>query len=342
MNNVSIPLNTSILDEKLNTIDSEQILSGLFRGGIGFLIAPPDSGKSYLCLSIAYELALPNYPNIVGLKNSNSKPFKTLLWSVEDGLVGTLPRVKAHLQSFSEIVKGLLESHISLYDRYDPICCASSLVGKPEGSRAAKSLELLIEESKHFDLVIIDTLRDAAGSAKEVEDDYVIRTTLEKLAREADVAVLVVHHPTKEVSRGKEVINSVSGSGLSSTLSKSKLHYYLDRSRDKGKQIQIRHTKANYLSVEEQFRDPIALSWSSSSLIHRADLSIDELIESKQRARRIRKNLPSLPAVPRVIEREESLLSGESIRLAEEGGAQGPFGGGLASELSILSKISKK
>lgn len=341
MSSISIPLNVTKLEEKFKEIDREQILCGLYKGGIGFLIAPPDSGKSYLCLSIAYELALPSYPNIIGLRSQKQKPVKTLLWSVEDGMIGTLPRIKAHLEVFSNDVKELLEHNISLYDIYDPICCSSSVVNKPEGSRASNSLERLIEEAKTFDLVIIDTLRDAIGSAKEVDDDYFIRIALEKLAKNADVAVLVVHHPTKEVSRGKDVINSVAGSGLSSTLSKSKLHYYLDRSRGKNseaQQIRIRHTKANYLSVNDQFRDPVVLAWSCGSLIHRADFSINELIGNKQQSRkRARKKVSLLPEEPKIIKREESLLSNESIRLAEKSNATGPFGESLASELSNIN-----
>ncbi|NMS64518.1 AAA family ATPase, partial [Vibrio parahaemolyticus] len=120
-----------------------------------------------------------------------------------------------------------------------------------EWEEASSALEKLIATAKGYDLVVIDTLRDAIGSADVVDDDYYIRIALERLANEANVAVLVVHHPTKDVSRGKEIINSVSGSGLSSTLSKSKLHLYLDQLIDKKdgtvQETRLRHIKANYV-----------------------------------------------------------------------------------------------
>lgn len=199
-------------------------------------------------------------------------------------------------------------------------------------------------------MVVIDTLRDAIGSADVVDDDYYIRIALERLANEANVAVLVVHHPTKDVSRGKEIINSVSGSGLSSTLSKSKLHLYLDQLIDKKdgtvQETRLRHIKANYVPFDQQWRKPIRLHWSNNSLLHvdqevviqlRNDqLDGDSDNEKKPGADKpVKRRLSRLSEEPGLIHRDDSLLSEESKRLAQQT-SHGPFGGGMASELSEL------
>ncbi len=342
-----ISLSENDIEENTFEANKEQILKGLFRGSVGFLIAPPDTGKSYLALSIAYEMALPEYP-LIGLRTDEKKIFKTLVWPIEDALPGTLPRVKNHLSVFSSNVKERLKDNVAIYKQSDPICCASALRQTQEGQGAANALDALIYSAKQYDLVIIDTLRDAVGSADIVEDDYYIRVALERLAKEADVAVFVVHHPTKEVSRGKEVINSVSGSGLSSTLSKSKLHLYLDQVINKKEGIieatRLRHIKANYVPFNEQWRVPITLYWTQYSLLYRDPYFVNQfetgiLSQSERKVSKpIKKRLSRLSEEPGLIHRDDSLLSEESKRLAQQIN-YGPFGGGMASELSDLHTV---
>ncbi len=346
-----IPISESDIEENAFEANKEQILKGLFRGSVGFLIAPPDTGKSYLALSTAYEMALPEYP-LIGLRADKKKTFKTLIWPIEDALSGTLPRIKNHLSAFSSSVKERLKENVAIYKQAEPICCASALKQTQEGQNAANALDALIFSAKQYDLVIIDTLRDAVGSADIVEDDYYIRIALERLAREADVAVFVVHHPTKEVSRGKEVINSVSGSGLSSTLSKSKLHLYLDQIVNKKDGLieatRLRHIKANYVPFNEQWRVPTTLYWTQYALLHRDPYVVNQfetgiLGQNERKASRpIKRRLSRLSEEPGLIHRDDSLLSEESKRLAQQI-SYGPFGGSMASELSNIqtTKSSK-
>ncbi|EHH1074780.1 AAA family ATPase [Vibrio parahaemolyticus] len=344
-----IALSEEDINESLANSNKEQILKGLFRGSVGFLIAPPDSGKSYLSLSIAYEMALPEYP-LIGVRDGENKVLRTLIWPIEDSLPGTLPRIKAHLAEFSTSIKERLKSSIGIYKHSDPICSSGSSKHTKEWEDASRALEKLIATAKEYDLVIIDTLRDAIGSADVVVDDYYIRIVLERIANEADVAVLVVHHPTKDVSRGKDIINSVSGSGLSSTLSKSKLHLYLDQLIDKKdgtvQETRLRHIKANYVPFDQQWRKPIRLHWSNNSLLHvdqevviqlRNDqLDGDSENEKKPGADKpVKRRLSRLSEEPGLIHRDDSLLSEESKRLAQQT-SHGPFGGGMASELSEL------
>ncbi|WP_235610968.1 AAA family ATPase [Candidatus Enterovibrio altilux] len=338
-----IALSEKDINENLASFNKEQILKGLFRGSIGFLIAPPDSGKSYLSLSIAYEMALPKYP-LIGIGYSENKVLRTLIWPIEDSLSGILPRIKAHLAEFSTNIKERLRTNIGIYRHFNPICSSGSSKNTKEWEEASKALEKLIATSKEYDLVVIDTLRDAIGSADIVDDDYYIRITLEKLANEADVAVLVVHHPTKNVSRGKEIINSVSGSGLSSTLSKSKLHLYLDLLIDKKdntvQETRLRHIKANYVPFAQQWRKPIRLHWSNNALLHVNQEVVSQLKNEQLSGEKkvevvhlVKKRLSRLLEEPGLIHRDDSLLSEKSKRLAKQT-THGPFGEGMALELS--------
>jgi RecA-family ATPase len=343
--NSVIALSEESIARCLQQNSKEQILKGLFRGSVGFLIASPDSGKSYLCLSIAYELALPDC-ELIGLTGDPQKPFRTLLWPIEDSIMGTLPRITEHLAGFSASAKEQLKTNVGIYSKSDAICCSGVMRNTVEWDNSVMALNRLIETAKDYDLIVVDTLRDATGSADEVKDDYFIRVALNRLAEEADVAVLVVHHPTKEVSRGKVVINSVAGSGLSSTLSKSKLHLYLDQVTDKEGaivQTRLRHVKANFLPFDQQWRKPITLVWSENSLLY-CNESAFERISTGVSTKKIIKKVESvsrrrsrLPEEPITIDRDESLISDESRRLAEKV-EQGPFGQGMMSELQVLKR----
>ena len=109
--NKIIQLDYNDLENNLMVAFKDQILKGLFRGNFAFLIASPDSGKSYLSLSIAYELACPEH-QLIGVTASPSNPLKTLIWPIEDSLVGIIPRVKKHLSSFSEAIKDKIKNNI--------------------------------------------------------------------------------------------------------------------------------------------------------------------------------------------------------------------------------------
>lgn len=258
----ALPLDKDIIKEHLNITRKDYVLKGLVRGGVGFLIAPPDTGKSHLCLTIAYELA--TGCDLLSVSQS-SQPLRTLLWLVEDCVSETLIRVETHLPAFTKRQREKIAEGVSIYTRNDPICQRTP--ADPIINSAA--LEELICAAKDFDLLIIDTLRVAIGTTDEVKDDSLIRQTLNKLATEADVALLVVHHPTKNVSRGNDVINSVSGSGLSSTLSQSKLHFYLNKLSDKAGKVTttLQHIKANYVSRDDRIETPVRLKWTENSLL---------------------------------------------------------------------------
>ena len=108
---------------------------------------------------------------------------------------------------------------------------------------------------------------------------------MQTVAKEADVSILAVHHPNKNVARGIEKLSSVSGSGLSRTIANARLLLYLEPGkpgRDKDKGPTLKYLKANLLRGEE--RQDIPLEWTSYSLLkaHGAPLVVREHIPDLQ------------------------------------------------------------
>jgi hypothetical protein len=118
-------------------------------------------------------------------------------------------------------------------------------------------------------LLIIDTLREAAGNADEIEDDQVVKSIIQEIAVKGDIAVLVVHHLTKAVIRGTEKVTNVSGSGFSRTQANSRMHLYLEKIQQKHPHesvLKLSHIKANYITKSERLQQ-FPLKWTDASLL---------------------------------------------------------------------------
>lgn len=237
--------------KKLGLTDMQFVIPGLPTGMIGFLIAPPDTGKGFVSLSLAYSLAAGL--DLIGL-NPELKTAKVLYWCEEDGVLLTSARIAEQFERH-EAIFDKFSDNIALFD--------SSLSGDSKFN--LNSLTLLARE---FDLLIIDTVREAFTGKDEVEDDHLIKSELQYIAKTANIAILAVHHPTKNVTRGLEGLSAVSGSGLSATLANSRLHLYLEAPKGEKKDSThrvLRHTKSNFLSPEHRLAE--SLVWNDSKLL---------------------------------------------------------------------------
>jgi len=260
-----IPISMASLSKLKQTKNNDDVLSGLHKGELGFVIAAPEVGKGFFCLSVAYELATKT--PFLGISNC-TKPKRTLYWPIEDGMYTAANRIETHLLNWDASTKPL-EKNISLYasDKPFPVSLKSN--------DDVATINDLIEAAKPFDLLIIDTLREAIGAADEVEDDIAVKNLLQHIAKEADVAILCVHHLTKQAVKGLEKITNVSGSGFSRTLANSRVQYLLETKTDKsgntdGK-VYLSHIKANNLPVANRLKGK-ALEWSETSLLYRDDM----------------------------------------------------------------------
>ncbi len=250
--------------ENLNKNSNDKyVIKGLKKNDCALILSPPDVGKSHLCLSIAIELT--TNLNVIGLKKDD-KALKVVYWPIEDGVDIAAERLCNVLGSFDMETQTLIEKNLSLLDLDYPI--ASSSVSKnsqeytSETENNRNSLINILKKSK-CDVLIIDTLREAVGSADEVEDDYQIKQVVYDIASKSNCALLLVHHVTKNVAKGNEKLSSVSQSGLSRLGSKSKLHLSLLQNKDN--ELTLYFTKANYLTAEA--RKPLPLNWTENGLL---------------------------------------------------------------------------
>lgn len=257
---------TNILDidmskrEQYKKSKKPEVLHGLPKGKFGFLISTPDTGKSYTCLSLAYEIA--TGIQLLGL-STNSTPKRVLYWPMEDGESETMERIIMHLSHFGQPYVELIEKNVKLYRMEEAICHPAEV----STYLHSNNLETLISEGKGFDLILIDTIREASGACDEVKDDRIIKMALQRLAKETDSAVIVTHHLTKEASRGNEPITSISGSGLSETLANSRYQILVQRHQKKTKDTEysFSHIKKNYVPKDKVLtQEP--LHWTDYSL----------------------------------------------------------------------------
>lgn len=318
--------------EQINKPKTDWILKGLRRGSVGFLIAPPDSGKSYVALSIAYELA--TGLDLLGVNGNPLKPKRTLYWPVEDGCENASSRIIKHFDDIHDSHVDNIIDRVNLRDSSEPIGFSRKATNTAEESKAREEIDRLIEDCRDYDLLIIDTIREAMGSADEVEDDMAINRILKEVAKKGDVAIIAIHHPTKATARGQDAISSVSGSGLSYTAANSRLHFYIKADQKSPDKKTLMHTKANFIvNKDDKINAPIL--WTSNNLpfVRRDGLS-ELLSNAKDRTEykpvledvRITKRVDSSPKYevrePLVIDPDESKLTEESKRRATENSNQ--------------------
>lgn len=262
-------------DLELNMFDApelnSQVLCGLERQEIGFIVSAPEMGKGYLCLSIAYEVA--SGEKLLGVTPNDAKPKKVLYWPIEDRLRQVSKRVLRHKSDLREDVVSKLDENIGLFDKNE-----SLFISRNQENSAV--IEELIQHAKHFDLLIIDTLRESMGCLDEVEDDVIAKLLLQRIAKEANCALLLTHHLTKASSRGDEIITSVSGSGYSQALANSRLQFGLQKEKKDGG-LKLSHIKGNNLEIEDRING-MPLSWSSGGVLARTGYKFDSLQEKEK------------------------------------------------------------
>ncbi|WP_409589904.1 AAA family ATPase [Vibrio jasicida] len=237
----------NILQAKQNLLKNF-VIPGLSKKKVGFLNGPPNIGKSFLLQTLAYEVALAK-PLVGIIDSETANPLKVLFLCQEDGLDGFLSRAESQIQIFSQ------EELKVLQEQLVPAVMPYSLINRnPEDPKCKFQVEMLINDAKNYDLVIIDTARKVMGNAREVEEDKLLEDVLDQVANEADVAILVSHHLTKLHADRKQKldINATGGSGLSSTQASSKYHLTLYYGDDKGHATtKLWHSKYNYVPKDK-------------------------------------------------------------------------------------------
>ncbi len=311
MNNL-IELDPAVLKNLSNKRQEGEVLFGLNKQKVGFIISGPDVGKGYLSLSIAYELA--TTIKLLGISN-NPETLKVLYWPIEDGVDVIAERIMNHFSEISPELSNIIRQNVFLWDSTDPICCSSRSKGFEEDFTSTKNRENLIRIATDFDVVIIDTLREAAGSADEVEDDHIVKSALQEIATESNVAVIATHHLNKAAIKGIEKITNVSASGFSRTLANSRLQLFMHKDVKKTEENTfLTHIKSNNINKIDKLINQ-KIEWSSSSILFRDISSLEQLsISSSPLLKNSMKGIDE--SQPKSVIIDKSKLSKQSIEKA--------------------------
>ena len=223
------------------------IMKGLPERSLGAIIGAPDTGKSRLMHSMAYSLA--SGVDLVGLLPVGAGQRKVAMWTSEEGVYEATKFISKMLPVFPSIVKQRLQENIVLID--DDNGEDRQYLFKSKGVEDIDAVSSLIKQLNGVDVLFIDTIRESIGVGSEVDDDVQIRVILEKIIRRSGCSVVYLHHLTKNDARlSADKLSSTSGSGLSATSAKARVHYTLTLNVAGG--LQLDFTKANRLARSDR------------------------------------------------------------------------------------------
>lgn len=223
------------------------VMKGLPEKSLGALIGAPDTGKSRLMHSMAYSLA--SGVDLLGLLPVGAKPRKVALWTSEEGVYEATKFISKMLPALPSSVRKRIQENIVLID--DDNGEDKQYLFKAKGVEDADAVSSLVEQLQGVDIIFIDTIRESIGVGSEVDDDIQIRVILEKIIRRTGCSIVYLHHLTKNDAKlSADKLSSTSGSGLSATSAKARVHYTLTMNSAGG--LQLDFTKANKLPKSER------------------------------------------------------------------------------------------
>ena len=178
------------------------IIDGLLPIGLGVIVAPPKSKKSWFCLDLAMAVA-------------NGVPFLDLETNKHDVAYFTLEDYDYRLKGRS--IKVQKDGHTNFAPNLFFIKKA------PDVQHGFfDKLEEFLQKEPKVKLVIIDTLKKVFGKSdgkdNAYNEDYDRLTPFQDFAIDHDIAILLVHHTRKGKDTG-DFANNVSGSlGINATM----------------------------------------------------------------------------------------------------------------------------
>jgi len=326
-------VNFSYENAKKNTRENkvDEVLNGLGKGEVGFLVGPPGLGKSFVSLSIGYEVVTST--PFIGLLPVESKPKKVLYVPYEDKLHNLNSRMVTHESNLSDYDKSLVEANFACYNDFSPLLNKFTTNDRDMRSDSVNSL---IEAAKDYDLLILDTARGALGGFSEVEGDILFKLITNEIATKANVAVLVNHHTTKTQTANYNEVNSTGGSGLSTCQSESKFILFLRTFKINRKEsLGLVHIKANYINPDHLATDdnPFFLDRIDNLLVNKAVFSEKRHTKPSKSSKQTKKNIQRKVLVEKLqsdlddIELDEELMKNvmESESKKSDHASQDPF-----------------
>lgn len=199
----------------------------LMRQNITLLLAAGSAGKSSISLSLAMHLGL-------GLEFAGNKPLtkcKTIIYNGEDDLHEQSRRLMAMAMAHSLDYKEVSENVMLL----SPEQVKLTLVNRAERSGLPVTNDVIVNQlieiasAPDVGLIVVDPLvkLHTCNESDNVEMDVVMET-LTKIARQANVSVLVLHHSSKATSRQEDRIGNMDiGRGASAIVNASRIAFTL-------------------------------------------------------------------------------------------------------------------
>ena len=171
------------------------------RGEVTMLASPGSGGKSMILLTAACHWAVGKDYGAYKLKE-NGVPLRTLIYNAEDDLLEQSRRVLAICHNFGLDYDTVRSNLCVLDDSLGEVCFVSS------ANRAMivndQAVNFFIDAAKYVkaDVIIAEPLVNlhSCNENDNGEMRFVI-TTLRRMARETNCAIMVAHHTTKGVAR---------------------------------------------------------------------------------------------------------------------------------------------
>ena len=199
-----VPAESKIRIEAWDTIQDEPvewlIQDVLPRRGFSALVGPPGSFKSFTAISFAHSVAT----GAAWMGQEVATP-GGVLYLCAEGFGGMGARIKAcrlhnktPLNAPVFVIRQQLNLRSSKEDIQQLLLAITNLVQR---------------EQIRFELVIIDTLARSFGSGNENDSSDMgsFISSLSKIQRLLDCALMIVHHPGKDLSRGARGHSSLHG-----------------------------------------------------------------------------------------------------------------------------------
>lgn len=298
--------------DNLNFMDAESLLAtamaepdclveGLLPQGITLLCGAPKTGKSWLALWLALQIA--GGHRVWDCKTQRAG---VLYLCLED----TFPRLRSRLDKLCDSAPETL--HLAV----ESASIANGLLDQ---------LENYLFFHTHTKLIIIDTLqrvRSSSGADKSLYSaDYAEISALKAIADAHKISILLIHHLRKSVDES-DPFNMISGStGLTGAVDASLV--LRRRARDENTAVlSATGRDIEYQSLTLEFKDTVWLLKSRSAERSEEEDSIP----------------PFITYIARLLERDKGVWTGTATELAETLNKMGDAG---ANPLSITKQLAK-
>jgi uncharacterized metal-binding protein len=189
--------------------NTEKILFGLVRGNVGSLFAVTNLGKTTLSLNICLSMAAGRTfePFVKGLSEGR----RVMVIDGESTQYELKADLQRMMQDWSPQECALVKENLFLF-------CDEEIDDEPLNLSDPRHMKAVAEAARAFkpDLIVVDTL-SALFNLKSENDNAeikrVVMQPLKRLAKDANAAVLLLHHVGKQNEDGRTSVGAYAGRG---------------------------------------------------------------------------------------------------------------------------------